>query len=209
MDNYVPLPDKYQSIEGWTALIQVDYVKGSPVIGGLKIIPKDNVTSQGLPVAKLRSLNLHSALDDILKDTKRMLGEEGQLQESYYHLVARNYTQQQIIKSYKSIQGTGRLTEEYYAYVALVYEQAKLSGLNPANEVVKWNKKVNKDITKRTAEKHIEKSKDRGYLEGTTSGRVTGSISEKGHTVIQECLLMSLGSDDKSRGFVFGKPGRK
>jgi len=207
MDNYVSLPAKYQTIQGWTVMIKVDYVKGSPVIGGLNIVPEDTVTSQGLPVSKLRTLNLHTALDDIIKDTKKFLhSNEGQ-QDSYYHLIARNYSQEQIVKGYKTISGEGRNSEEYYAFVALIYEQAKLSQLNPADEVVRWSTQNNKSIAKRTAEKHIERAKDRGYLEGTSSGKVTGSISEKGHSLIQQTLLLSIGLDDKSKGFVFGKPG--
>ena len=205
MDKYVPLPEKYQTIEGWNVMIKVDYVKGSPVIGGLNIIPDKNVTSQGLPVAKLRSLNLHRAFDEIIKDAKKFLkGGKGQ-QEGYAHLIARNYSQEQIIKSYKTIVGQGKLSEEYYAYVALVYEQAKIAGLNPAEEVVKWCKSLGKSITQRTAEKHIQRAVDRGYLEGTSRAKVTGSISERGHDVIQYNLLMSLGNDDATKGFKVGK----
>ena len=207
MDNYVPLPEKYQTIDGWTVMIKIDYVKGSPVIGGLNIIPDKKVTSQGLPVAKLRGLNLHTALDEIIKDTKKFLkGAEGQ-QDSYSHLIARNYSQEQIVKGYKTISGSSKNSEEYYAFVALIYEQAKFSGLNPADEVIRWNKQSGKTIAKRTAEKHIERAKDRGYLEGTSTGKVTGSITEEGHYLIQQTLLLSLELDDKSKGFVFGKPG--
>ena len=205
MDNFVPLPEKYQTLEGWTVMIKVDYVKGSPVIGGLNIIPDKNVTSQGLPVAKLRGLNLHRAFDEIIKDAKKFLkGGKGQ-QEGFAHLIARNYSQEQIIKSYKTIIGQGKLSEEYYAYVALVYEQAKIAGLNPSEEVVKWCNSLGKSITQRTAEKHIQRAVDRGYLEGTSRAKVTGSISERGHDVIQYNLLMSLGKDDASKGFKVGK----
>lgn len=207
MDHYVPLPEKFQTIEGWTVMIKVDYVKGSPVIGGLNIIPDESVTSQGLPVAKLRGLNLHNALDEIIKDTKKFLKSGTGQQEGYAHLIARNYSQEQIIKSYKTIVGQGKLSEEYYAYIALVYEQAKNAGLNPAEEVVKWCKSLGKSITQRTAEKHIQRAVDRGYLEGTSRAKVTGSLSEQGHDVIQHNLLMSLENDDRSKGFVFGKPG--
>ena len=205
MDNFVPLPEKYQTLEGWTVMIKVDYVKGSPVIGGLNIIPDKNVTSQGLPVAKLRSLNLHRAFDEIIKDAKKFLKGGKEQQEGFAHLIARNYSQQQIIKSYKTIVGQGKLSEEYYAYVALVYEQAKIAGLNPAEEVVKWCKSLGKSITQRTAEKHIQRAVDRGYLEGTSRAKVTGSISERGHDVIQYNLLMSLGKDDASKGFKIGR----
>jgi hypothetical protein len=205
MDNFVPLPEKYQTLEGWTVMIKVDYVKGSPVIGGLNIVPDKNVTSQGLPVAKLRSLNLHRAFDEIVKDAKKFLKGGKEQQEGFAHLIARNYSQEQIIKSYKTIVGQGKLSEEYYAYVALVYEQAKIAGLNPAEEVVKWCKSLGKSITQRTAEKHIQRAVDRGYLEGTSRAKVTGSISERGHDVIQYNLLMSLGKDDASKGFKVGR----